>query len=113
MKYISTLALSVLVGLSAVSTAAFADHHAHSGAPAAKQTRGAAGLSEGLVKKVDKKNQTITIRHGELKSLDMPPMIMAFRVKTASMLNGVKAGDKVRFKADKVDGEPMITQIVK
>jgi Cu(I)/Ag(I) efflux system protein CusF len=113
MKCISALTLTLLVGLSAPCATVFADHPAHSPASAPKQKRTAAALSEGQVRKIDKENQTITIRHGELTNLNMPPMTMAFRVKAASMLNGLKAGDKIRFKADKVAGDLVVTQIVK
>jgi Cu/Ag efflux protein CusF len=41
----------------------------------------------------------------------MPPMTMAFPVKAASMLKGLNAGDKIRFKADKAAGELTVTQI--
>jgi Cu/Ag efflux protein CusF len=61
-------------------------------------------LTEGEIRKVDTENRKITIRHGELKSLDMPAMTMIFRVKDPAMLDQVKAGDKVRFRADKVNG---------
>lgn len=103
MKKVSAFVFSVLVGLSAPFSAAFADHPVHATG---------ASLSEGLVRKVDRENGMITIRHGELKNLDMPPMTMAFRVKSASMLDQVKAGDRIRFKAKKVAGELVVTQIV-
>ena len=35
--------------------------------------------------------KTISIKHGEFKNLDMPPMTMFFQVKDASMLDKVKA----------------------
>lgn len=64
----------------------------------------AADLTEGEVRKVDKDNQKITLRHGEIKHLDMPGMTMVFRVKDAALLEHVKTGDKVAFVADRVNG---------
>jgi Cu(I)/Ag(I) efflux system periplasmic protein CusF len=70
-----------------------------------------ADLTEGEVRKVDPENKKITIRHGELKSLDMPAMTMIFRVKDPAMLDQVKVGDKVRFRADKVNGAFTVMEI--
>jgi Cu(I)/Ag(I) efflux system protein CusF len=63
-----------------------------------------ASLSEGEVRKVDKSAKKITIKHGPLANLDMPPMTMVFQVKDPAMLDKVKAGDKVKFQAEKVGG---------
>jgi Cu/Ag efflux protein CusF len=107
----TAFALLALISLSAPLATATAGHHAGSPASGSKAARRNAALSEGLVKKVDKGNQTVTLRHGELKDLNMPPMTMAYRVKAASMLGKVKAGDRVSFKATKVRGELILTQI--
>jgi Cu/Ag efflux protein CusF len=64
----------------------------------------AAQMSQGEVRKVDKDAQKITIKHGPIDNLGMPPMTMVFRVKDPAMLDQVKPGDKVRFSADKVGG---------
>ena len=71
----------------------------------------ASAASEGEVRKVDKAAKKITLKHGELKNLDMPPMTMVFLVKDDAMLERVKAGDKVRFTAEKVGGAYTITSI--
>ncbi len=60
--------------------------------------------TEGEVRRVDARAQTVTLKHGEIKNLDMPPMTMAFKVQDPALLNQVKAGDKVRFTADKLGG---------
>ena len=57
---------------------------------------------EGEVRKIDKAQGKITLKHGEIKSLDMPPMTMVFRVSEARMLDTVAVGDKVRFDAEKM-----------
>ena len=65
----------------------------------------------GEVRKVDRDNQKITIKHGEIKSLDMPPMTMVFTVKDPAMLEAAKPGDKVRFGVAREDGKFVVTAI--
>lgn len=78
-------------------------------APAAAGAADAA-FAEGEVKKVDKAAGKVTIKHGPLASLDMPAMTMVFRVKDPAMLDQVKTGDNIRFKADKVQGAYTVTE---
>ena len=61
-------------------------------------------MSDAEVRKVDRDAGKITLKHGEIKSLDMPPMTMVFQVKVPALLEKVKAGDKVRFVAEKTAG---------
>lgn len=68
-------------------------------------------LSEGEIRKVDKDNKKLTIKHGPLKNLDMPGMTMVFGVREDAMLDKVEAGAKVRFQAEKIDGKIVITKI--
>ena len=85
-------------------------HGAHATAQPATPAA-AASMSDGEVRKVDKDAGKITLKHGPIPNLDMPDMTMVFRVKDASMLDAVKAGDKVRFTADKVGGQYTVTRI--
>ena len=71
----------------------------------------AADMADGEIRKVDKGAQKITIKHGPLTSLDMPPMTMVFRVKDPSFLDKVKPGDKVKFEAEKIGGAFTVTRI--
>lgn len=71
----------------------------------------AATAAEGEVRKIDKENQKITLKHGDIKNLDMPGMTMVFQVKDPAMLEKVKAGDKVRFKAEKSNGAIVVTDL--
>jgi Cu/Ag efflux protein CusF len=71
----------------------------------------AQATTEGEVRKVDAAQQKITLKHGEIKNLDMPPMNMVFTVRDPSLLSQVKAGDKVRFTADKIGGAYVVTSI--
>ena len=65
----------------------------------------------GEVRKVDRDNQKITIKHGEIKSFDMPPMTMVFTVKDPVLLDAAKPGDKVRFGVAREDGKFVVTAI--
>ena len=58
-------------------------------------------MTDGEIRKVDKGNKKLTIKHGEIKNLDMPGMTMVFQVMDATMIDSVKVGDKVRFVAEK------------
>ncbi len=53
----------------------------------------------------------VTIKHGEIKNLDMPPMTMVFTMADPSMLTNLKVGDKVRFVVEQQNGKMVITQI--
>jgi Cu(I)/Ag(I) efflux system periplasmic protein CusF len=70
-------------------------------------------MTEGEVRKVDAAAGKITLKHGEIKSLDMPPMTMVFRVKDPALLGKVQAGDRVKFAAEKIDGQYTVTSIAK
>jgi Cu(I)/Ag(I) efflux system protein CusF len=68
---------------------------------------------DGEVMKIDKAQTKITLKHGELKGLDMPPMTMVFRVQDAKQLDSLAVGDRVRFDATKMGGAYTVTAIRK
>ncbi|MFN7123777.1 MAG: copper-binding protein [Hydrogenophaga sp.] len=68
-------------------------------------------MAEGEVRRVDTAGGKISLKHGEIKNLDMPPMTMVFQVSDPALLEKVKAGDKVRFTATKVNGAYTVTSI--
>ena len=68
---------------------------------------------DGEVMKIDKAQNKLTLKHGELKSLDMPPMTMVFRMQDAKALDTLAVGDRVRFDAAKVGGAYTVTAIRK
>jgi Cu/Ag efflux protein CusF len=68
-------------------------------------------MIDGEIRKIDPATKKITIKHGELKNLDMPAMTMVFQVNDPAMLEQVKVGDKVKFRADKVNGAFTIMEI--
>ena len=71
----------------------------------------AAAPADGEVRKVDKDAGKITLKHGPIRSLDMPPMTMVFQVKDRAFLDKVKAGDKVKFTAEEKAGAYVVTSI--
>jgi Cu(I)/Ag(I) efflux system protein CusF len=68
-------------------------------------------MARGEVRKVDKESQKITLKHGEIKNMDMPPMTMVFKVLDPALLDKVKVGDKVQFHAETRDGAIIVTTI--
>src|SRR5688500_15150471 len=83
---------------------------AASSTPAARSSS-AAPQSDGEVRKVDREQGKLTLRHGPLQNLDMPAMTMVFRVADPKMLDTLKEGDKVRFAAQAVNGAITVTSI--
>ena len=69
------------------------------------------GMTDGEVRKIDLEAGKVTLKHGEIKSLDMPAMTMVFVVKDKAMLDKLKTGDKVRFKAVNDGGKFTVTDI--
>jgi len=86
------------------------DHSAHH---AAQVAQASAPLADGEIRRVDKEAKKITIKHGPIPNLDMPAMTMVFQVKDPAMLDQVKAGDKVKFQAEKAGGQYTVTNIQK
>jgi Cu(I)/Ag(I) efflux system periplasmic protein CusF len=66
---------------------------------------------DGEVKKIDAEAGKLTLKHGEIKNLDMPAMQMSFRVLDPAWLKTLQVGDKVKFSADKVNGQFTVTAI--
>lgn len=105
-----TYLLAAAVSMAAlISTPSFAetDHGAHH----VDAAGAAASMTDGTVKKVDKAAGKMTIAHGPLENLGMPGMTMVFRVKDPAMLERVKAGDKIRFAAEKINGGITVVQL--
>ncbi|MCO5337024.1 copper-binding protein [Delftia tsuruhatensis] len=68
-------------------------------------------LTDGEIKKIDLDNGKVTIKHGDIKNLDMPGMTMVFPVKEKSLLNNLKPGDKVKFMVINEGGKMLVTDI--
>jgi Cu(I)/Ag(I) efflux system protein CusF len=100
--YAGFLAAACLAGAPALAQPAMTDR---------AQQATVADSADGEIKKVDKASGKLTIKHGELKNLGMGAMTMVFRAKDPAMLDKVKAGDKVRFTAENVNGALTVTAI--
>jgi Cu(I)/Ag(I) efflux system periplasmic protein CusF len=71
-------------------------------------------LIDGQVTKVDTSAGNITIKHGPIKKLEMDQgMTMVFHAQDPEMLKAVKTGDKIKFDAESVNGQLMLTKIEK
>jgi Cu(I)/Ag(I) efflux system protein CusF len=70
-------------------------------------------MTTGEITKLDKAGGRVTLKHGEIKNLDMPPMTMNFRVANPKLLDSVNVGDRVRFVAEKVNGQFTVTVLNK
>jgi Cu(I)/Ag(I) efflux system periplasmic protein CusF len=110
-KSILTIAVAMPPALASAQMGGHDSHHAMPSAGAAGGSVAAAAWTEGVVRKVDKDAKKITIKHGDLKNLGMPPMTMAFQVQDPSMVDKVKDGDKVRFVADQIGGTLTVTKL--
>ena len=76
--------------------------------------RALAQMVDGQVVKVDEAAGKITIKHGPIKKFDMDDgMTMAWRAQDPAMLKQVKAGDRIRFQPDRVNGQFTVTRIEK
>jgi Cu/Ag efflux protein CusF len=80
------------------------------GAPVMAQQK-ADDMTDAEVRKVDVDAAKITLKHAEIKDLDMPAMTMVFNVRDKAMLGKVKAGDKVKFKAINESGKITVTDL--
>ena len=71
----------------------------------------ASANTSGEVRRIDAAAGKITIKHGAISNLELPAMTLVFHVADPAMLQNVKPGDKVRFAADKINGQYTITAL--
>lgn len=67
--------------------------------------------TKGVVQKIDEKSGKVTVKHEELKNLEMPAMTMVFRVSDDQMLQQLEAGDDIEFVAQRIKGKLTLTEI--
>ena len=106
-RMITSIVLASTVAAPAVAQQKADDHSAHH-PPAAAM---AADATEGEIRKIDREARKVTLKHGEIKSLGMPPMTMVFMVKDGVTLDKLKAGDKVRFVVEQATTGFVVTDI--
>lgn len=68
-------------------------------------------FTKGVVNKVDAKTKKVTIKHEDLKNLDMPAMTMVFRVEDPALLEKLKEGSSIEFVAERVNGKLTVTEV--
>lgn len=114
MIHYSIMIATLMLGAAPAFQASAADSHDHHATSQAKPAAAASeALTDGEVRKIDKATGKITIKHGPMPKLDMPPMTMAYRVKNKAMLDGLKIGDKIKFDVDGVGGEFTVLRLEK
>lgn len=102
-----------LTASAALPLPTIAKEAAQDGTPAPSKPSAPANLemTDGEVRKVDKDAGKITIKHAEVRSLEMPPMTMVFTVQDPALLDKAKAGDKVQFNVVRQGGKFVVTAI--
>jgi Cu(I)/Ag(I) efflux system periplasmic protein CusF len=106
-KFVITAAMAFAVGLAIAQSATPAPP---APAPVAKE------MADAEIRKFDKDAKKITLKHGPIKSLDMPGMTMVFQVQDAALLDKLTklaVGDKIKFSAEQVKGAYIVTDAVK
>jgi Cu/Ag efflux protein CusF len=104
----ASIALGAALALAAGASLAPAPALAQAGAAA-----DASAMASGEVRRVDAAGGKLTIRHGEIPNLEMPPMTMVFRVRDAAMLQGLQQGDKIRFAAEKDGSQYVVVRLTR
>ena len=117
MRKISSILLGLLM---AVSVQAIAAEHQHehtsdmkmpmNGEASAENT---ASLIQGEVRKIDLEQGKVTLRHADIKNLDMPGMTMVFSMQDKTQLQDLAVGDTVLFAAERIKGEIVVTSLEK
>ncbi|KVN76155.1 copper-binding protein [Burkholderia ubonensis] len=112
-KALVSIAMGCALAFSAASHAAGEMGNMDMSGGAKPGVEAASGMSHGEIRKVDTAAGKLTIKHGPLENLGMDAMTMVFKVKDAAMLSQVKAGDKIDFVADEVNGALTVTKLQK
>ena len=110
---LAALTLSLTLTLSAPITAQAEEKHHTAAAPGATASAPATAtaMTDGEVRKIDLDAGKVTLKHADIKSLDMPAMTMVFVVKDKALLDKLKTGDKIKFKAVNDAGKFTVTEI--
>lgn len=108
MKTLFAILATCLTGTLAWADSSHVHTHA-AGVPT--QASVSTALAEGEVRRVDRAQGRLTLRHGPIENLNMPPMTMVFRVQDPAWLEGLKAGDNIRFQAERINGTYTVTRL--
>lgn len=112
MKSLSTpFLLLALLTAPALAQQKTEDHTGHHAGGTSGAVANDAEFADGEVRRIDREAGKLTLRHGEIRSLDMPGMTMVFQVRDPSLLESIKVGDKVRFRAERSGSAYVVTVI--
>ncbi|MDR5736026.1 copper-binding protein [Caballeronia sp. LZ025] len=109
---VATAAFAAVVATLAFAGDDMAGMNMSTKSSAAKASSNAA-LTDAEIKNVDATTGMITLKHGALENVGMPPMTMAFKAKDAAMVKRVHEGDKVRVRIENVNGNLTIVRLEK
>lgn len=105
-------ALGLLLAANPAAAQNHADHSSHaapaSGTASAGNTAANAALTDGVITRVDVRSGKLTIRHGEIANLGMPPMTMVFGLKDPTQAQALQAGTKVAFRVEDTGGGSLL-----
>jgi Cu/Ag efflux protein CusF len=101
-----TLGLAVASGLNLSAQPLAWAQHQH---PQTTASTTSDAWAEAEVRKVDVEARKVTLKHGEIKSLDMPAMTMVFQVDDPNLLKGLNTGERISFKAAHEQGRYVLT----
>lgn len=107
------LALAGIIALSLTGTALAQDHGHNDAAPVTSAAAASAGLPlvDAEVRRVDSRNNKLSLRHQHIPNLDMPPMTMVFDVADPAVLEGLQNGDRIRVTVEQVDGKYTVMSV--
>jgi Cu(I)/Ag(I) efflux system protein CusF len=111
MKVLQFLVVPMLVGASLANAQISSDMKMAMPAKSASATAAAPVMTEGVVQSVDVAKGLVTLKHGDIVSIQMPAMTMAYGVADKTMLGQIKAGDKVKFHVEMMNNAPTVTLI--
>lgn len=72
-----------------------------------------ASVAEGEVRRIDRAQAKVTIRHGPIANLNVPAMTMVFHVTDAALLDQMQEGQPIRFTAEQINGQFTVTSVVR
>ncbi|MEZ5728434.1 MAG: copper-binding protein [Burkholderiaceae bacterium] len=110
---LATVVVACALGIATTARAQQAGHSHGSHASPPQSSREGPAPVDGEVRRIDKANGKITLKHGDIPHLDMPGMTMVFGVRDRAMIEALAKGDRVRFQVVDENGEMVITQIEK
>ena len=111
MKLIAALLLSLPMTAALMSGASATEHTSATQPATPAKMPDNTSLSTGEIKKIDKDTGKITLKHGPLVNLNMPAMTMVFKVQSPQLIDAVKVGDAVKFRAENIQGALTVTKI--